>query len=100
MNVYYMFGLGYYNKIQMVTEYKYLGDGSHTANEFNSDIYNNRNETTTHKCRVCKGTGKKIKEDYLGGSKEKWCNICGRTVYITHKHISCVNCDGTGKVKY
>lgn len=50
-----------------------------------------------HTCRLCNGTGKKISEVYMGTfDTRKWCDICKKEVYITHKHVSCDLCGGDG----
>ncbi len=51
----------------------------------------------SHQCRLCGGTGMKIKEDWMGGSETKWCNTCNKNVYITHSHVRCDACGGRGK---
>lgn len=53
--------------------------------------------TTTTKtvCRLCGGTGRKIKEYYSSGQR-KWCSICNREVGTGHQHVTCDLCHGTG----
>lgn len=52
-----------------------------------------------HSCRLCKGTGRKIQETYLGNaSQSKWCNECSKEVYAGHKHVICDLCGGDGWV--
>ena len=57
---------------------------------------------STRICNVCNGTGLKISERWMGSitSQEKWCNICGKFVLFTHKHVRCNYCKGTGKLDY
>ncbi len=46
-------------------------------------------------CRLCGGTGRKIKEYYSSGQR-KWCSICNREVGTGHQHVTCDLCHGTG----
>lgn len=48
-------------------------------------------------CRLCSGTGKQIKETYVGGSvPDKWCSTCNKKVYAGHSHVRCSLCGGSG----
>ncbi len=48
-------------------------------------------------CRLCNGTGKQIKETYVGGSvPDKWCSTCNKKVYAGHSHVRCSLCGGSG----
>ena len=48
-------------------------------------------------CRLCNGTGKQIKETYVGGSvPDKWCSTCSKKVYGGHSHVRCTLCGGSG----
>lgn len=48
-------------------------------------------------CRLCNGTGKQIKETYVGGStSNKWCSTCNKEVYAGHSHVRCSLCGGDG----
>lgn len=46
-------------------------------------------------CRLCGGTGRKIKEFYSAG-QHKWCATCNREVGTGHQHVTCDLCHGTG----
>lgn len=50
----------------------------------------------THKCGLCNGTGRTIKNNgtNLGGTK--WCGECGKTVPDYHYHSNCESCGGKG----
>ncbi len=53
--------------------------------------------TTTHKCRVCNGTGRV--EKMLAGSDEgltKWCSECHAYRSTHHYHGTCETCRGKG----
>lgn len=50
---------------------------------------------TKTECRLCHGTGKKIKE-YYGAGQRTWCSICNKEVSVGHKHVTCDLCHGTG----
>lgn len=50
-------------------------------------------------CRLCGGTGKKIKEYYTGSAvtgKTKWCSTCNKEVRLAHYHVTCDLCKGKG----
>ena len=48
-------------------------------------------------CNLCNGTGKQIKETYVGGSTpDKWCSTCNKKVYAGHSHVRCTLCGGDG----
>ena len=48
-------------------------------------------------CNLCNGTGKQIKETYVGGSTpDKWCSTCNKKVYAGHSHVRCSLCGGDG----
>lgn len=50
-------------------------------------------------CRLCGGTGKKIKEYYTGSAvtgKTKWCDTCNKEVRLAHYHVTCDLCKGKG----
>ena len=46
-------------------------------------------------CSLCGGTGRIVKEAYVGASgTKKWCYECNRNVYTGHIHGTCTNCRG------
>lgn len=48
-------------------------------------------------CNLCNGTGRQIKETYVGGSTpDKWCSTCNKKVYAGHSHVRCTLCGGDG----
>lgn len=57
-------------------------------------------KSTEKACRLCKGSGIKIKEVWMGGSQTKWCETCKKNVYIGHQHVRCDICKGTGYITY
>lgn len=57
-------------------------------------------QPSNHQCGVCKGSGMKIQEIWMGGSDTKWCSTCNKKVYITHQHVRCDNCNGKGYNQY
>jgi len=64
--------------------------------------YPDRTTPTPHHrrpCSLCKGTGREIKYQYVGGeagSKKKWCSECGTYVRQGHYHVRCSLCHGKG----
>ena len=65
-----------------------IPENTNTKTNTNTKEY----QPSNHQCRVCKGTGMKIQEIWMGGSDTKWCSTCNKNVYITHKHVKCDNC--------
>ena len=67
----------------------------------------NSSSKTTYNCAYCNGTGKILQEKEttrfgLGTKVRGTCSYCGRKMYegVTHAHLSCTHCHGTGKVSY
>lgn len=78
----------------------YSGNTYTIPNNSNTNTQTKEYQPSNHKCRVCNGTGMKVKETWMGGSDTKWCGICNKKVYITHQHVRCDNCNGKGYNHY
>lgn len=61
----------------------------------NSNTNSNSSAQTKTLCRLCGGTGLKIKEHYSAG-QHKWCTICNKEVGTGHLHVTCDLCHGSG----
>ena len=61
---------------------------------------NSSSGVSGQQCRVCGGTGQKIRLIHPGDATQtKWCSECNKTVGTGHFHTQCDNCRGTGKIK-
>ena len=81
----------------------YTGGSSYVPSGTSTYSTGSSNTTTTTKsrvCSLCKGTGLKIHESYVGSSQRKYCPTCGKTVLGGHSHITCDMCKGTGVLNY
>lgn len=65
------------------------------GNTYSAPSTTQQNTTQKSVCRLCKGTGLKIKEHYSSGQR-KWCYTCNKEVGTGHLHVRCDLCNGTG----
>lgn len=79
----------------------YGGSADYSSGYTNSSGSSTTTTTTSsRKCSLCKGTGLKIKESYVGHSQRKYCTTCGKEVMGGHSHVRCDLCNGTGILNY
>lgn len=56
-----------------------------------------RSSSSGHRCNLCNGTGRKVRESWSGDkTSTKWCNECNRNVGMGHSHTKCDLCGGDG----
>lgn len=58
-----------------------------------------KTQSSGHRCTLCNGTGRKIRENWSGNkTSTKWCNECNKQVGLGHYHTTCDLCGGDGWV--
>ena len=56
-----------------------------------------RSSSSGHRCNLCNGTGRKVRESWSGDkTSTKWCNECNKRVGMGHSHTKCDLCRGDG----
>lgn len=70
------------------------GGGSSTSSSSSS---RSTSSSSGHRCNLCKGTGRKVRESWSGDkTSTKWCNECNKSVGMGHSHTNCDLCGGDG----
>jgi hypothetical protein len=82
MQINFLFGLGMYNKHQMVETYRYLADGEGSANLYNEGL---GGQKQSGKCENCNGDGFIYEKLYMGNG------------HVSTVKRRCVMCHGTGR---
>ena len=72
-----------------------LGTGGTSGSSSSYSSGSSRGSSGGKICRLCNGTGKKIKEYYSSG-QHKWCETCKKEVVVAHYHVVCDLCGGDG----
>lgn len=76
-----------------------LNTSGSTPNSSSSYPSGSGSSSGSHVCRLCNGTGMKVKEYYTGSAttgKRKWCDTCHKEVRFSHYHVRCDLCNGKG----
>ena len=67
-----------------------------SSSTINNDYVAPVTTNKTHRCGLCGGSGRMVKEDAISFGNTKYCNECGKTVSDSHYHTKCISCDGKG----
>ena len=72
-------------------------DGGYEWNDYSTPQNpGSTQQTGTHKCGLCNGSGRVINNDGISFGNTKYCDECGKIVPDSHYHTDCPSCKGKG----